>query len=159
MPSPDWELFRQQNPITERFAYFDNAAVAPLSRPAAAAMRDYCREAEQLGDTVWPRWARRVEAVRETAATMLGAAATEIALLNSTTAGINLVAEGFPWKNGDNVVTLADEFPTNQYPWLNLASRGVETRRVECAPPFGGFVRPGSLRLRDSPNRGQLGVI
>jgi selenocysteine lyase/cysteine desulfurase len=27
-------------------------------------------------------------------------------------------------------VTLADEFPTNQYPWLQLADRGVETRRV-----------------------------
>jgi len=27
-------------------------------------------------------------------------------------------------------VTLADEFPSNVYPWFNLASRGVETRRV-----------------------------
>jgi selenocysteine lyase/cysteine desulfurase len=35
-----------------------------------------------------------------------------------------------PWQSGDNVVTLANEFPSNQYPWLNLASRGVETRRV-----------------------------
>jgi selenocysteine lyase/cysteine desulfurase len=31
------------------------------------------------------------------------------------------------------VVTLADEFPTNIYPWLNLASRGVQTRRVSTA--------------------------
>jgi selenocysteine lyase/cysteine desulfurase len=54
----------------------------------------------------------------------------EIALTHNTTAGINLVAEGFPWQPGDNVVTLADEFPTNQYPWLQLADRGVETRRV-----------------------------
>jgi selenocysteine lyase/cysteine desulfurase len=28
------------------------------------------------------------------------------------------------------VVVPADEFPANQYPWLSLASRGVETRRV-----------------------------
>jgi len=40
------------------------------------------------------------------------------------------VAEGFPWNDGDNVVTLADEFPSNQYPWMNLAERGVECRRV-----------------------------
>jgi cysteine desulfurase / selenocysteine lyase len=40
------------------------------------------------------------------------------------------VAEGFPWQPGDNVVTRADEFPANQYPWLHLAGRGVETRRV-----------------------------
>ena len=24
----------------------------------------------------------------------------------------------------------ADEFPSNQYPWLHLADRGVETRRI-----------------------------
>src|SRR5690606_37199505 len=40
------------------------------------------------------------------------------------------VAEGFPWREGDNVVTLADEFPANLYPWMNLKSRGVEARLV-----------------------------
>jgi len=44
------------------------------------------------------------------------------------------VAEGFPWQPGDNVVTLADEFPTNQYAWLNQADRGVETRRIPVGP-------------------------
>ena len=61
---------------------------------------------------------------------MIGAAPEEVALVPNTTAGINLVAEGFPWREGDNVVTLANEFPSNQYPWMNLAGRGVETRRV-----------------------------
>src|SRR5260370_26745993 len=41
-----------------------------------------------------------------------------------------MVAEGFPWQKGDNVVTLADEYPANQYPWMNQAYRGVETRRI-----------------------------
>jgi selenocysteine lyase/cysteine desulfurase len=40
------------------------------------------------------------------------------------------VAEGLDWRAGDNVVTLADEFPTNLYPWMNLAKLGVETRLV-----------------------------
>jgi selenocysteine lyase/cysteine desulfurase len=50
--------------------------------------------------------------------------------MRSTTDGVTLAAEGFPWQTGDNVVVPADEFPTDQYPWMNLASRGVETRRV-----------------------------
>ena len=61
---------------------------------------------------------------------MIGAHPEEIALVGNTTAGISLVAEGIDWRPGDNVVTLADEFPSNVYPWFNLASRGVETRRV-----------------------------
>jgi cysteine desulfurase/selenocysteine lyase len=41
---------------------------------------------------------------------MLGADPAEIALVRNTTEGISLVAEGYRWQSGDNVVTLADEF-------------------------------------------------
>jgi selenocysteine lyase/cysteine desulfurase len=71
-----------------------------------------------------------VEAMRRAAAEMIGAHPDEIALVGNTTAGISLVAEGIEWRPGDNVVTLADEFPSNVYPWMNLNDRGVETRRV-----------------------------
>ena len=47
--------------------------------------------------------------------------------------GIGLVAEGFPWREGDNVVLPACEFPSNRFAWQNLASRGVEARLVPCA--------------------------
>ena len=68
--------------------------------------------------------------MRATAAQLIGAHLDEIALVGNTTAGISLIAEGLDWRPGDNVVTLADEFPSNVYPWLNLRDRGVETRRV-----------------------------
>ena len=64
------------------------------------------------------------------ASQMVNAHADEIALVPNTTAGIGIVAEGFPWKAGDNVVTLSNEFPSNLYPWMNLHGRGVETRQV-----------------------------
>ena len=117
-------------PVAKKWAYFDHAAVAPLTAPAAAALQSWIAEALDEGDTIWPEWSRRVEATRASAARMIGATADEIALVPNTTAGISLVAEGLDWRPGDNVVTLADEFPSNAYPWLNLASRGVETRRV-----------------------------
>ena len=41
-----------------------------------------------------------------------------------------MVAEGFPWREGDNVVTAAEEYPSNLYPWMNLAGRGVQLRMV-----------------------------
>ena len=124
------ERLRAAMPVAERWAYFDHAAVAPLTQPAAEAMRNLAAEAAAEGDTAWPEWSRRVEAMRASAARMIGAAPEEIALVPNTTAGISLVAEGIDWRPGENVVTLADEFPSNAYPWLNLASRGVETRRV-----------------------------
>lgn len=122
---------RAQMPITRRYAYFDHAAVAPLPQPTADAINRWLSQATELGDTVWPEWAKQVEGTRGAAARLINANAAEIALVPNTTSGINLVAQGYPWQAGDNVVTLANEFPSNQYPWLSLASSGVETRRVE----------------------------
>ncbi len=124
-------------PVTRAWAYFDHAAVAPLSEPARTALMAWADDLVASGDANWARWAEQLEQVRQHGAALLGAQPDEIALVKNTTEGINLVAEGFPWRAGDNVVTLDDEFPSNLYPWMNLASRGVETRRV---PTDGGRV-------------------
>lgn len=117
-------------PVTHRWAYFDHAAVAPMTGPARDALIKWADDATCNGDTRYPDWIESAERLRASAARMIGASLEEVALVRSTTEGINFVAEGFPWQPGDNVVTRADEFPTNQYPWLHLADRGVETRRV-----------------------------
>ncbi len=117
-------------PIAERLAYFDHAAVAPLPCTTREAILRWTDEATAQGDVVWLSWHQQVERTRTLAARMLNADEAEVALVHSTSEGIGLVAEGYPWREGDNVVTLDNEFPSNQYPWLNLASRGVETRRV-----------------------------
>lgn len=126
----DWPALRSEMPVVQRWAYLDHAAVSPLPAPAQRAIREWADEAATEGDTAWQRWTRRAEEVRALFAALLHAAEEEIALVHNTTEGVTLVAEGFSWKPGDNVVVPADEFPTNQYPWLNLADRGVEARRV-----------------------------
>jgi len=121
---------RAHMPVADKWAYFDHAAVSPVTASAAAAMWRCTDECLREGDTLWPEWARRIHDMRQEAAGLIGADADEIALVPNTTAGINLVAEGLDWHPGDNVVTLADEYPSNLYPWMHLADRGVETRRV-----------------------------
>lgn len=122
--------FRDAMPLANQFAYFDHAAVAPLCQPAADAMVRYTQEALHEGDTAWPRWAHEVERLRALFATVINASAGEVALVPNTTFGINLVAEGFPWREGDNVVVPSNEFPSNLFPWLNLQTRGVQVRQV-----------------------------
>jgi selenocysteine lyase/cysteine desulfurase len=126
-----WARFRAQMPVAQGWAYFDHAAVAPLCQGARKAMAQCIDDATENGDANSTRWANRLEEVRGFGAELLAADPAEVALVRNTTEGINFVAEGFPWREGDNVVTPADEFPSNQYPWINLAARGVETRRVK----------------------------
>lgn len=128
--SEAWLELRRMMPCAEKWAYFDHAAVAPISAPARAALVEWANDLAENGCADWPTWAQELEQVRRRGAELISADIDEIALVRNTTEGINLVAEGFPWQPGDNVVVPADEFPSNLYPWMNQASRGVEVRRV-----------------------------
>lgn len=121
---------RRLMPVTAKWAYFDHAAVAPLPEPSRKAMADLIADQAENGDVNWPEWRKNVERVRRLGAEVIGAHEDEVAIVRNTTEGIGLVAEGFPWKEGDNVVVPSSEFPSNLYPWKHLASRGVEVRVV-----------------------------
>ena len=133
MTEAPFAALRSQMPVCERYAYFDHAAVAPLPAPAAAAMSAYAADFRDAGDVHWPKWRGRVEACRAGLASLLNAAEDEIAVIRNTTEAIGLVAEGIDWREGDNVVVPACEFPSNLLPWRNLKSRGVEVREVKAA--------------------------
>jgi selenocysteine lyase/cysteine desulfurase len=127
----DWDTLRESEfPVSRRWAYFDHAAVAPLPRRSAAVLRAWATEQEQDGVVGWARREQRIEVVRNQAARLINADHDEIAFISSTTHGIGLIAEGYPWSPGDNVVTAAEEYPSNIYPWMNLADHGVELRLV-----------------------------
>jgi selenocysteine lyase/cysteine desulfurase len=127
----DWLALRKAEfPITQRWAFFDHAAVAPLTGRAQKAITEWAADMAENGDVHEPSWIRRVEEVRGLFSKLLNADPLDVAFVKNTSEGIGIVAEGFPWRAGDNVVTAAEEYPANLYPWMNLAGRGVELRTV-----------------------------
>lgn len=127
----DWSSLRSLFPVTRRWAFLDHAAVSPLPQPVVDASAEYSRSLAENGVAEVRAWIDRIREVRELAARLINApSANDVIFVGNTTQGIGLIAEGFPWQSGDNVVTAAEEYPSNLYPWMNLASRGVETRRV-----------------------------
>ncbi len=128
--------------MVRNWAFFDHAAVAPLPRRSGEVLREWIDRQEHQGVVGWSENETRLEGIRDQVARLIHADRDEIAFINSTTHGIGLIAEGFPWRAGDNVVTAADEYPSNIYPWMNLESRGVELRMV---PSRQGRIWPEDL--------------
>ena len=114
--------------------YLNNASTGPLTRSAVAASNEIVADRIEPfridDDENFAMLAR----TRELAARMIGASASEIAILTNTTYGINIAAQTFAWEPGDVVVVHDREFPANIYPWLALEKRGVVVRRI---PPNG----------------------
>ena len=121
-------VYRELFPVTRNVVYFNHAAVGPLSIRAYEAMERHARDQRDFGALHWKEWYAEIDRLRESAARLIGARAEEIAILKNTSEGLSFVAGGLGWREGDNVVTTALEFPSNWTPWKRLEERGVECR-------------------------------
>lgn len=108
--------------------YLNHAAVAPWPRRTADAVARFAAENARDGARHYPRWLTVERRLRERLARLIGAAADDVALLKNTSEAISVVAFGFPWQAGDNVVLAAEEFPSNRIAWQALSRLGVECR-------------------------------
>lgn len=113
-------------PITRQWTFLNHAGVAPISARAAAAIKQFAQEARDDA-YLTGHWYRRAEAVRKSAARLMNANTQEIAFVKNTSEGLAFVANGLDWKPGDRIVSTSVEYPSNVYPWMEVARRyGVE---------------------------------
>ena len=128
MATIDWQAWRNEFPSTADHVHMNHAGLAPLPRRVAAEIRAFADEAERSHSTTYAVWTARVDDARAGAARLINAAPEEIAFVQNTAAGLSLIAAGLSWREGDNVVAVADDYPSNIYPWWGLRRLGVETR-------------------------------
>ena len=124
----DLAAVRRDFPIVERCIYLNHAAVGPISRRvhrAVIARSDL--HMEQI-DRASALSAPTYRNGRDLAARLVGAKPERIAYVQNTSHGLSLVADGINWRDGDNVVVPAAEFPSNYLVWKTLESKGVALR-------------------------------
>ena len=120
-----WEQYAHQFPVRNNRIYLNHAAVSPLCKPAADAMKRLADDCLQFGSLHYDEWLAAYEGLRVAAARLIGANRNEIASVKNTSEGIATVAAGLNWKPGDRVVAFREEFPANYYPWKRLEEKGV----------------------------------
>lgn len=128
--------YRDQFPVTRELIYLNHAAVSPLCRPAAEAMKALADEACLFGSLHYDRWMECYADLRSSAAQLINASPDEIAIVKNTSEGISFIAQGLNWRAGDRVVAFREEFPSNYYPWLRLEQRGVKITWLSIYDPI-----------------------
>jgi cysteine desulfurase / selenocysteine lyase len=119
-------------PVIDRHIWMHHAAISPWPAKVSAAMADFVADNASRGPLGYGQWLATETRLRERAAQLLGAeSADDIALVANTTTGLNRIARGIDWRQGDSVVFPASEFPSNRLPWLALERIGVMPRAVE----------------------------
>jgi cysteine desulfurase/selenocysteine lyase len=125
-------------PVTQKRIFLAHAGVAPLPGPTADTLKSEAERASYSQESA--DYLAEIESIRRVGARLINANSDEVALLGPTSLGLNLVAHGIDWKEGDEVVCYADDYPANVYPWISLVSKGV--RVVSLQPERTGEITP-----------------
>jgi selenocysteine lyase/cysteine desulfurase len=133
---PLWKQYRDEFPVTQNLIYLNHAAVSPLPRRSAAAIKGLAEDALQFGSLHYDKWLDAYEGLRVAAARLIGANRSEIALVKNTSEGISTVALGFDWHPGDRIVAFREEFPANYYPWLRLEAHRCYVEWLSVTDPL-----------------------
>ncbi|VAX06969.1 Cysteine desulfurase [hydrothermal vent metagenome] len=125
---------KSEFPIVDDICYLNHAAVSPWPHRTAEAVANFAQENITRGAQHYLRWLKVERELRDSLAWLLNApSSNDIALLKNTSEALSIVAYGIDWQPGDNIVSFADEFPSNRIVWESLASKGVNLRLVELA--------------------------
>ncbi len=147
-------LREQQFPITRNTVYLNHAGMSPLPRRTYEALR-VANENLMLdpSGSFGSYFDERMKRFAETMRALINAGYTdEIIGVQSTSLGLNLVAQAMPWQRGQNIVVCDLEFPSNVYPWMRLQEQhGVELRLV--LHQDGGLTTDALTRMVDSNTR------
>ena len=124
-------LARDLFAVTENYAYLNHAAVGVLPRPTREALHAFVDAQATGGVARVAPYEAEMPAYRAGIARFIGAQRGTIAILRNTGDGANVLAGGFPWQDGDELILPDNEFPANVQPWLPLRRRGVGVRFID----------------------------
>ena len=121
--------------IPENVAYFNCAYMSPLLKGVVAAGQQGVAAKAQPWQITPPDFFATPEKARGLFAQLIGATADDIASIPACSYGMAVAAANLPVSRGQHIVVLEDQFPSNVYPWRQLAAeRGAEVVTV----PRGG---------------------
>lgn len=121
---------RQLFDIPDDVAYLNCAYMSPLLRPALdAGVAGLARKAHPWELTA-EQFFTGAEEFRATAARLLGCSAECVAIVSSAGYGIQTATANLCVQKGQKILILAEQFPSNYYPWQRLAEESGASLKI-----------------------------
>jgi cysteine desulfurase/selenocysteine lyase len=141
----DGQIRDDDYPITKKTIYMNNGAVAPTPLSTIKAMTDFmltCAQGGPDSPSTFDYIISLLDELRTRVAHLINCEHDEVVLVQSTTEGINIVANGLDWKTGDTIVVRGGrhEHYANYLPWVALSQKkGMQLRELVMTDENGYF--------------------
>jgi cysteine desulfurase/selenocysteine lyase len=126
----DWVTIRAQFRALSDWTYLNSATFGQVPQCAIEAVDRHWQRRDQLACGDFLSWYDDADRLRTAVASLIHASAEDIAFIGNTSTALALMVAGLDWRPGDNVVTLAHEFPNFLYLPALLEHQGVEFRET-----------------------------
>ncbi|MGW8157379.1 MAG: aminotransferase class V-fold PLP-dependent enzyme [Desulfoprunum sp.] len=117
--------------------FLGHCSVSPLYRTAARAIRDFTDDIAARGVGGLKNHFDILPRLHDNGARLLGCAAADISFVHNTAEALSMVANGYPFAPGDQIISYVHEYPSNHYPWVLQGRRGVELILLADRDPLG----------------------
>jgi cysteine desulfurase / selenocysteine lyase len=134
-------LRNDEFPVTQNKIYLAHAAVCAFPKRVQQALRRYVDGAAAIQQeaVMFQGW---LQDTRQLAANLLGVQKEEVAFVGPTSNALSVFAAGLSFKRNQNILIYGEDYPSNVYPWMTFAARGVEVRHLNIR-------ELGVIRARD----------
>ena len=120
--------------IPDDVAYLNCAYMSPLMKPALEAGTAGLARKAHPWELTPDKFFTGSDEFRTTAAQLLDCSGHDIAIVPSASYGTATAARNVPVKKGQSILVLAEQFPSNYYPWQRLADETGAALKVVAWP-------------------------
>ena len=123
--------FKKHFSLAKDEIYFNCAAQGPLRKASSDAFLEGVKDKQNPSHMDMAYGALRAQRCREAISKLIDCSVDHIALADSTSWGVNLIARGLELKAGDEVLAFDGQFPSNVAPWEFLSSKGISLKKIQ----------------------------
>jgi selenocysteine lyase/cysteine desulfurase len=144
----------KNNSYQEDFTSFEDkiwlnaASEGPLPQVAVNALEEAVRWKTRPYLLTHEKFTLAYKELKESLGKLLNVSSRDMIVAMSASYGLHLLANGLPWRKGDEIIVMQNDFPTDILPWLYLEKRGVKVRQLKAKDKV---LTPEELKAAVSP--------
>lgn len=122
-------------PAKKEMTFLAHCGISPMYKKAADKAIELITEQQRHGATTFKGYyIQELTAFKEQFGRLLHTSADNIAAVRNTSEAISMIANGYPFEPGDEVISFVHEYPANHYPWRLQERRGVKLKLLPNIP-------------------------
>lgn len=130
-------------PVKTKLNFLSYCSVSPMYGPAATTGAEFLRRQSEDGLSMFFNYYKdeknMLPKFHKLFAELFKTSPENITCTGNTAQGLNMIANGYPFEAGDEIISYVHEYPANHYPWKLQESRGVTLKLLKDFDPIGGI--------------------